>query len=118
MTDYNFIGLKLGESTPKRIYLAYIEGSQKIFKNKKYFNKNTEQVSVYECKLANEFCNIIDENKKILLIKVLYLTTSFNTSKKIFKSKYFVYLDDVLHQTNRDIKRVPREIKNILNEVI
>lgn len=117
MNNYNFIELRLEENTPRRICLAYIEGSQKNFKDKEYFNKNTDQIIVYECKLANEFCKITDEDKKVLLIKVLYLRKAFNSSRKILKSKYFVYLDNILYQTNKDIKRVPKEIKNILNEL-
>lgn len=117
MNNYSYIDIKLGEQKPHRISLAYINGNQKILQDKEYFNKNTHTIHVYSCKMIDKTLNTLDENKNILWIRVSYTINYFNTNQQRFRVKEYVYINGTLYQSNKDIKRIPKEIQGVLNEL-
>lgn len=114
MNTLTFKGLTLGNHKGY-IWVACDESNKKVFENKSYFNKCTDQILVYKCKLGNEGCEIIDYDKEVLLIRVLYIRTDFD-NERIYRVKNYIYLDNTLYQNNNDIKRVPREVRLLLED--
>lgn len=115
MNALHFKGLKLGADSIGFTYLAYDDSNVRIFRDKPYFNKHTEEIWVYDCRLGNEFCEVIDSNKKVLLIRVGYTIDYFGTGRRN-RVKDYVFLDNTLYLHDTNIKRVPKEIKLLLEE--
>lgn len=118
MINYNYKELNIGENSKQKIYLLHEIGNHKVLRDKEYFNKHTKEIHILKCKLTDKNYNIIDENKEVVLITVWYSSKLFNSLQRILKKKEYVYIDNVIYQTGKDIKYMPKEVKYALNEVL
>lgn len=107
-------GFKLGENADKYTWLVLNDEDMIALSDKNYFNKLTKSIQIFNCKLGNEHIEIIDNSKNILLIQVLY--TPINFGERIYKLKEYIYMDKVLYMPNKDIKRIPNEIKYAIED--
>lgn len=116
MENQNYAkGLLLGENATEFTWLILNDNDVTVFTNKDYFNKYTEEIYIYKCKLGNELVEIIDDSKEVLLIKVSYTIDYFGNGRR-HRIKNYIYINNIIYQHNKNIKRVPKEIKLVLKD--
>lgn len=117
MVNYTFKELIISKDPLTKVHLACIEGSQKVIENKEYFNKHTKRIYVSKCYLSNKDFKIIDRDKEILEIKIIYSIKYFNQSERKLRAKHYIYMNNVLYKSDEGTKRLSKEIKGVLQEI-
>lgn len=102
------IGLIIKEISDDVIYFGYDKDSSKSYSNKPYFNKATTTIVVTTSSYK--------ENNDSYVISVNRETKT--TYGPVKKSYTFVYMNNTIYSHNKDFKRIPKEVKLLIEDII
>lgn len=110
----NARGVLLGEHQTEFTYLKPYENKVELTK-RDYFNKWTQRIEVSPCAICNEVHELLDDTKDILLVEIFYSIEYFGTGRRN-RSKHYIYIDGNIYMHNKNINRVPKEVKCAIEE--
>jgi len=102
------VGLVIKELSDDVIYFGYNKDSSTSFSNKPYFNKATTTMV-----LTNTSYN---KDNDSYIIKVY--RTNKTTYGPVKRNYTFVYMDNTIYSHNKEFKRIPKEVKLFIEDII
>jgi hypothetical protein len=102
------IGLIIEELSDDVIYFGYDKDSSTSYSDKPYFNKATTTMTVTTTSY--------NENHDSYVIHVNRETKT--TYGPVKKSYTFAYVNNTIYSHNKDFKRIPKEVKLLIEDII
>lgn len=102
------IGLIIEEISDDVIYFGYNKDSGTSYSDKPYFNKATTNMVLTTTSYKKDNDSYVIE---------VYRETK-TTYGPVRKSYTFVYMDNTIYSHNKDFKRIPKEVKLLIEDII